>query len=369
MRYTIAVSGINATDNPGPGTGIARSLRESGLDVRIIGLAYDTMEPGIYMDWIIDKSYILPYPSIDPSSYLERIRYIHEREQVDVIIPALDAELPLYITIESQLAEMGIRTFLPSMAAFRARGKDRLDDLAHKTGLFTPPTFVLTSGAEIDGAIAQLGFPLLIKGPFYEATVVTTRAQALAEFHHYAAKWGLPIIAQKFISGEEYNCIGLGDGSGGDMGHCAIKKMLITRLGKIWTNVSISNGEIFAIAETFVGALNWRGGYELELIREHKTGIYYLIEINPRFPAWVFMATGCGINLPLRLVQAVLGEPYETHSDYEAGKILMRYTDELVLDIGRLAAITTSAELAGGKHGKREHGVSHYRETVPITSN
>ena len=30
----IAISGINAIDNPGPGTGIARSLKESDLDVR-----------------------------------------------------------------------------------------------------------------------------------------------------------------------------------------------------------------------------------------------------------------------------------------------------------------------------------------------
>ena len=50
----VGVSGINAVDNPGPGIGVARSLKEDpGLDVRIIGLAYDAMEPGIYMDWIV----------------------------------------------------------------------------------------------------------------------------------------------------------------------------------------------------------------------------------------------------------------------------------------------------------------------------
>ena len=56
---TVAVSGINAVDNPGPGTGVARCLKECDLDVRLIGLAYDTLEPGIYMDWLFDKSYIL----------------------------------------------------------------------------------------------------------------------------------------------------------------------------------------------------------------------------------------------------------------------------------------------------------------------
>ena len=346
MRYTIAVSGINATDNPGPGTGIARSLRDSGIDRRIIGLAYDTMEPGIYMDWIIDKSYIIPYPSSEPASYLERLKYIHECEHIDVIISSLDAELPLFMKIEPELTAMGIKTFLPSVSSFKARGKDRLAELARKTGLHTPPTMVLTSPVEIDDAVHTLGFPLFIKGPFYEATVVKTTAEAHREFHYFAAKWGLPVIAQKFIHGEEYNCAGLGDGTGRDIGHCSIKKMMITKLGKVWTNVSIVNNEIVSIVKTFVRELNWRGGYELELIYEQKSGIYFLIEINPRFPAWVYMATACGINLPERLVQAALGLAYQTHSEYTAGKILMRYTDELVMDISRLDTITTSAELA-----------------------
>ena len=55
----VGVSGMNAADNPGPGVGVARSLKEdSGLSIKIVGLAYDAMEPGIYIDWLIDKSII-----------------------------------------------------------------------------------------------------------------------------------------------------------------------------------------------------------------------------------------------------------------------------------------------------------------------
>ena len=94
----IGVSGINAVDNPGPGVGVARSLKEDGeLPVRIVGLAYDAMEPGIYMDWVIDKSFILPYPSGDGDAFLQRLLYIKQHHGLDVVIPNLDAELPLYI--------------------------------------------------------------------------------------------------------------------------------------------------------------------------------------------------------------------------------------------------------------------------------
>lgn len=112
----IGVSGINAVDNPGPGVGVARSLKEdASLRARIIGLAYDAMEPGIYMDWVVDRSFIMPYPSGDGAAYFDRLAYIREQHGLDVIIPNFDAELPLYVKRAAELKALGIATFLPSM--------------------------------------------------------------------------------------------------------------------------------------------------------------------------------------------------------------------------------------------------------------
>lgn len=345
MPYTIAVSGINAIDNPGPGTGIARSLKESGLDVRIIGLAYDAMEPGIFMDWVIDKSYILPYPSGDSNSYIERLQYIHEKEHIDVLIPALDVELPLFMKRVSDIRKEGIGLLIPTPDSYRLRSKEKLPECAPKIGVKTPEIIPMSSVSDLARAGKKLGYPMMIKGPFYEAAKASNRDEAEKEFHQLAAKWGYPVIAQRFITGDEYNCIGLGDGEGNDLGHCAVKKMLITKLGKIWTNVTINNQEIFTITRNFVSSLKWCGGFEIELIFEHATNSYYLLEINPRFPAWIYAATGCGINLAERMVQHILHLPHETHSQYKAGKILIRYTGELIRDISDFEKLTTIAEL------------------------
>ncbi|MFX5562573.1 hypothetical protein ABTD73_19160, partial [Acinetobacter baumannii] len=49
-KLTIAVTALNAIDSPGPGVEVIRALREGlGADIRIIGLSYETLEPGIYM--------------------------------------------------------------------------------------------------------------------------------------------------------------------------------------------------------------------------------------------------------------------------------------------------------------------------------
>ena len=344
MGITVAVSGINAADNPGPGTGIARSLKESGLDVRVIGLAYDTMEPGIFMDWLIDKSYILPYPSGDTESYLKRLAYINEKESVDILISALDAELPLFISLKSTIESMGIKMLIPDYNTFMVRDKSKLETLAPEIGLKSPGTLAMTSVTDIDKAASKYGFPMMIKGPFYEAVKVKSVAEAQKEFYTLSAKWGFPIIAQEFITGEEYNLIGLGDGEGNDLGHLATKKMMITKLGKVWTNVSIINKKMFDASKQFISKYKWSGGYELELIQDAKTDELYLIEINPRFPAWLYMATGCGINLPERMVKLLMGQEYETHSKYDAGKTLIRYTGELIRSMKDFENLTMMGE-------------------------
>ena len=61
-KITIAVTGLNAIDSPGPGIAVIRGLKEAAsFDTRIIGLAYESLEPGIYMHDLVDKTYQIPY--------------------------------------------------------------------------------------------------------------------------------------------------------------------------------------------------------------------------------------------------------------------------------------------------------------------
>ncbi|MBN1970142.1 MAG: ATP-grasp domain-containing protein [Candidatus Delongbacteria bacterium] len=342
---TIAVSGINAIDNPGPGIGIIRSLKESNLEVRTIGFAYDAMEPGIYLDQYVDKSYLLPYPSAGRETFLERILQIHEIEKIDVIISALDAELPLYIEIEKQLRSYGIKMLIPTREMFALRNKNALKGVAKSVNIEIPAYLTCNSYNDLVKGMEETGFPCMIKGPFYEAFKATSESEATTYFNKLITKWGFPIIVQKFVEGEEYNVIGCGDGKGNTMGLFAIRKMTTTSLGKVWNAVSINNERLLKSAEDVVKYLNWKGGFEFEVIIDNETDEINLIEINPRFPAWVYMASACGVNLPERMVQLLIGENYETSSDYSSGKIMIRYTMETIKEISDFEKITTFGEL------------------------
>ena len=43
-KLNIAVTGLNNIDSPGPGVPVIRALKKSGMDVKIIGLAYENLE-------------------------------------------------------------------------------------------------------------------------------------------------------------------------------------------------------------------------------------------------------------------------------------------------------------------------------------
>ena len=118
-KLSIAVTGLNAIDSPGPGIAVIRGLREaSSFNVRIIGLAYESLEPGIYMHDLVDRTYQIPYPSAGTDTLLLRLKYIHSREKLDVIIPNFDAELYPFIKLSPGLRKMGIHKFLPTVNQF-----------------------------------------------------------------------------------------------------------------------------------------------------------------------------------------------------------------------------------------------------------
>ncbi len=340
--YIVGVSGINAVDNPGPGVGIAKSLKERLPGLRIFGFAYDAMEPGLYMHWLIEKGFVMPYPSQGEKPFLERLFYIKHTFGLDVVIPSLDAELLIFIKNKELLETQGIKTFLPTEEQFKLREKDRLPEVAEKSGVKTPETRKVSSYEELKEACEKFGFPVMVKGRFYKAYKAFTLPEATSYFNAIVSEWGYPVIVQKWISGEEINVVGVGDGEGGHFGLFAIKKLWITSLGKIWTGVSIKNEKLLSAVEQFLKTFKWRGAFEFECILSNEE--IYLIEVNPRFPAWVYFATGAGVNLPLRLFYASIGKEPERTWDYEAGKLYIRFTDDFVTHISEFEKIVVRGE-------------------------
>ncbi|MDE5416809.1 ATP-grasp domain-containing protein [Labilibaculum sp. DW002] len=344
-KYHIAVTGLNNTDNPGPGIPVIRGLRESkDFDVRVIGLAYENLEPGIYMPEMVDKTYQIPYPSSGIDTLLNRIEFIHSKERLDVIIPNFDAELFTFIQSKERLEKIGIKTFLPTIDQFEERQKANLNQYGEKYGVKVPFSKVITNRCDIEKLKDFFEFPLLVKGKFYDAYLAYSTEQVNSYFNRISAKWGMPVIIQEFIRGTEVNVIALGDGLGNTIGAVPMRKQYITDKGKAWGGITIQNDKMLALTRDLIRNTKWQGGMELELIKTVNNE-YYLIEINPRIPAWVYLAVAAGQNLPEALVKLALGMSPPPFSSYEVGKMFIRYSYDLIGDISQFGSLSVKGEM------------------------
>ena len=344
-QYTIAVTGLNAIDSPGPGLAVIKALREAtSFTVRIVGLAYESMEPGIYLRDYVDKTYQVPYPSAGSEVLMERLRYIQEQEQVDVLFPNFDAELFNYIKLADRLRQdLKIRTVLPTAKQFEDRQKINLFAFGEEHGVPVPTTMPAYSLTESQSVAAQLGYPAVVKGQFYDAKVAATPEQVAQAFSRLAAEWGTPVLLQRFVKGTEVNVCGIGDGKGETLGAVPMKKLYVTEKGKAWSGVTLDDAHLLELTRRVVKATEWRGPFELEFMKTEE-GEYNLLEINPRFPAWCYLTVGAGQNQIEKMVHLALGEAVTPFTNYEVGKMFIRYATDMVIDLKAFEMISTAGE-------------------------
>jgi len=345
-KISVAVTGLNAVDSPGPGVAVIRGIRDSKeFEPRIIGLSYETLEPGIYMPGIVDKTYQIPLPTAGTDALMTRLRYINSVDKIDVLIPNFDAELFNFIKLSPTLEkELGIKMFLPTLQQFEERHKANLFGFGVKHGIKVPHTKMIFNVSEIAGLVHEFTYPVVVKGKYYEASVAYTAAQVTTYFNKLSAKWGLPIIIQQFVLGSEVNVTAIGDGKGNMVGAVPMRKQFITDKGKAWAGISLDDDKLMNAAKKLIASTKWRGGMELEYIKS-ADGEYYLLEINPRFPAWVYLAVGCGQNHPEALVKLALGEKVESYNTYNVGKMFIRYSYDMIVELSEFEKISTMGEL------------------------
>ena len=344
---TVAITGMNAKpDNPGPGLAVARCLREADdFEGRIVGLSYDVLDPGLYLKDQCDAGYLLPYPSAGEVALLERLQAIHEKESIDILIPCLDAELLGFARLIPELKAMGIQCLIPNVEQLQQRNKDRLDELATTAGIDYPQTVPVTH-AGFFYQCQQEGwtYPLVVKGQFYDAAVVENADQAAYAFRRIANEWGLPVLVQKFVKGEEVNLTAVGDGEGGLHGVVMMSKRAVTDKGKAWAGISIWDERLLDVAKVLVKSLCWPGPLEVEVLRD-ANGRYYLVEINPRFPAWIYLSQGVGRNLPRLLLDLINGASLPEENPPQVGTLFIRYAQEALISLQEFENMTVHGGL------------------------
>ena len=333
----IAVSGLHRGENSQPGAGVIRSIRRIYPDAHIIALVYDAMESGIYAEGGPDEVQLMPYPSVGAAAFFQRLDALLKRRRIDIFIPTLDAEIELLVHLKRELVARGIRTLLPDIGMLRRRSKKLLPELAEACDIAIPKTRVSQTLAGACEAASELGLPVIVKGVYYDAKMAVSEPQVREIAAHLLSEWGAPVILQSCVSGAEFDVLGISE-HGEILGKCSIRKTILSDKGKGMGGIVVSDERLDAISTRIIRELRWNGPFEIELIYDESREEYVLIEINPRFPAWIDFPAMTGANFAVALVDLILNRASASAlADCPAGAFFLRHQIEVVGDISRYA--------------------------------
>lgn len=298
----IYVSGLYCGGNPQPGVGIVRSLREGYPNAQLVGVEYSTRVSGIHWEGLDEVWLQRPWEELDLDLYGAKVK------------AALDAG-GLWIS-GSDLEALWLGTVFPDghpnllappPAALKGIAKPAVE--AHRGLPVSIPTYVATDlpDWELHAFCRQHNWRMWLKGPYYDAARVGSWDVFVAARAALTKVWSTEtLFLQAHVSGYEESVMFAA--YQGELLSCvSMRKRDITPEGKTWAgDVSEVDPEFERPLRRIVKELNWTGGGEVEMVRD-AAGKLWLLEVNPRFPAWVHGATIAGFNLPSLLVQAATG--------------------------------------------------------------
>lgn len=300
----IYISGLYSGTNPQPGIGIARSLREAYPDATLIGVEYSNRCSGIHWHDFDDIWLHRTWQELDLESHGREIKKILDAGAL--WISANDLEV---IWLADVFPDGHPNLLTPPSAALEKVAKPAI--LAHHRLPVKIPTFVTTelSDWELHAFCREHNWKVWLKGPYYEAV----RTRSWAEFqdmrHILSTAWSTEkLFLQAHVTGYEES-ISLSAYNGKLLDCVRMRKRDLTDLSKTWAgDVSEVPEEILEPLRETIKELNWSGGAELEMVRDADEQLW-LLEINPRYPAWIHGATITGRNVPGRLVEGATGVP------------------------------------------------------------
>lgn len=298
----VCVSGVHSDPDPSPGVGIAQSLRDAFPRAHLTAIDYSVRSSGLHHP-VFDEVRLQPvWMELDLETYASQIRE-HCQRPGACWISGLDVETDwLAGTVGPHP-----RLLVPATAAQTEVRKPRLA-VASRIGMRVPEFLPATCPlADLHALGRRSGWRLWIKGKYHEAYSARSFAQVRQQVEALELHWPLEdIFVQQHVPGSE-RCLTFAAYGGRLLDAVEVEKRSVTSQGKTWAAaVAPAASGIREGLALFLAQSKWTGGGEVECIRDH-AGVDWLIDFNPRFPAYIYGVTLCGHNLPALLVAEAVG--------------------------------------------------------------
>jgi carbamoyl-phosphate synthase large subunit len=272
-----------------------------------------------------DAAFVVP-GCLEPT-FLPHMLALCRRESIDMVVPTIDTELPVYAANRAAFGELGTKVVIsdPDVIAIAA-DKSRTHAFLREHGL---PTVDQANADELNANRDGWPLPLVVKPRFGSASIGVTVASdwKALEATLSTGEW----VVQRHAVGNEYTIDAYVDERGAC--RCAVpRQRLEVRAGEVSKAITIRVPEIDEVVKQLIDALpsGARGPITVQLFWDSHTRAISVIEINPRFAGGFPLSLAAGADFPRWLIESALGRTSAIDPDgWIEGLMMLRY-DEAV---------------------------------------
>jgi carbamoyl-phosphate synthase large subunit len=287
---------------------------------KVITSDTNSLSPGLYF---CDRFYYAPLCSAP--EYVSTIKKICSKENISMIIPTIDEELPLYAGLENEFKGLGICVVVSSKdVVVKCNDKYLTYEYFLEKGIPTPVTYLPEQLV-----FSKLKYPLFIKPRFGRGSVNSFIVRSEKELKFFLGYIENPIV-QEYLRGREFTIDVLADFNSRVIASVPRERLLI-RSGVTDRGVTMPNQELVMwgkrITEEMgiIGPTNIQGKIDGNKIK--------FFEINPRFSGSIPLTIKSGQNFPELLLRMHMGEDIQPRiKSYKSNVYMICYEQGLFID-------------------------------------
>jgi carbamoyl-phosphate synthase large subunit len=277
----------------------------------------------------------LALPPVRDDAYMPALLAAVRRHNVRLLVPTTDLDLAALATARDDFAALGCTVMVASPAAIAiCRDKAATARLVGSLGL--PELHTRT----LDEFQTQPSWPCFVKPVSGSASIGSAVVLSPTELDQHVERFGRELIVQPVIEGPEFTVDVYRSRDG--VVRCVVpRQRLLVRSGEVEQGITVRDEKLIAEAARIAEAIDGLWGVLCCQCRRDATGRDYFFEINARFGGGAPLSIAAGADLPLYLLQEVLGRPISAElSNFTDNLLMLRYDEAVFIPAGDPAALS-----------------------------
>ena len=307
------------------GYGIMRSLAKKGIKVYCADYVPRAMS---FASRFSRGHFVYPSPFRDQAAFIKCLVENSGRLKTDVVIPALEETFVLAKFMHLLPKEM--KLVLPDYEkVLLVHTKDRWTGIAAELGIPVPPSCSIDEVRRGSGIAGTLRFPVLIKpsqgGGAWGIAQVDSRDDLLrlVEKETYLDRpWDRFFIQEKI---EDHDTVGVAmlAKEGGIRAKIAYRHIrdLPPKGGLATFRISLHHEQAEYYFQRLLETLEWHGVCQGDFLVDRKSGVPYLIDINPRFWGSLTQVIASGVDFPYLVYRIAIDGDVAPVTDFRDGVV------------------------------------------------